>query len=275
MRRGTHILLILFATCLLAGCGTSEYDKLLDDAIRSMPKSIAQQPVEEEYEEDDGFGDSQGGQTTLGGKKSVLGQAVNAGMRTRALMNLREVMTSIVGYESANGEYPSNIVGDGGTPLLSWRVELLKTLDPLLYNKFKRDEPWDSENNIQLLDRMPDVFDVGYKLEPGFTAIVAITGENTVFSDDNRPKRNVELRDGAGRTGAVVVGGSESAVEWTRPTDLRLDPTDPVRGIAWPDGNYLVGFMDGTAHRASTTDGDVLRGIFGIADGEAYQSSDL
>ena len=49
-----------------------------------------------------------------------------------------------------------------GRPFLSWRVMMLPNLGSTalseLYNKFKIDEPWNSTNNLPLLDQMPDVF---------------------------------------------------------------------------------------------------------------------
>ena len=59
-----------------------------------------------------------------------------------------------------NDELPAAAICDrDGKPLLSWRVSLLPWLDEgELYEQFRRDEPWDSEHNLKLLARMPDVF---------------------------------------------------------------------------------------------------------------------
>ena len=64
-----------------------------------------------------------------------------------------------------------------GKPLLSWRVQLLPFLEYAeLYNQFKLDEPWDSENNLKLLEKMPSTFasprvkvkNKGYTVYQGF-----------------------------------------------------------------------------------------------------------
>jgi len=48
---------------------------------------------------------------------------------------------------------------DGKTPLLSWRVEILRQLGhEALYKEFKLDEPWDSEHNKKLIGKMPKVY---------------------------------------------------------------------------------------------------------------------
>ncbi|HKB04137.1 MAG TPA: DUF1559 domain-containing protein, partial [Gemmataceae bacterium] len=59
---------------------------------------------------------------------------------------------------------PADITDKAGKPLLSWRVELLPYMEQAdLYKQFRRDEPWDSEHNLQLLAKMPDVFRVGFE----------------------------------------------------------------------------------------------------------------
>ena len=46
-----------------------------------------------------------------------------------------------------------------GGPLLSWRVHILPFIEQQeLYDRFKLDEPWDSEHNIKLLNEMPFVY---------------------------------------------------------------------------------------------------------------------
>jgi hypothetical protein len=59
---------------------------------------------------------------------------------------------------------PTDVMDKNGKPLLSWRVELLPFMEQEgLYKEFKRDEAWDSEHNLRLLARMPDVYRVGFE----------------------------------------------------------------------------------------------------------------
>jgi len=45
-----------------------------------------------------------------------------------------------------------------GIPLLSWRVAILPYIgQKALYEQFRLDEPWNSEHNGKLLERIPDV----------------------------------------------------------------------------------------------------------------------
>ena len=46
-----------------------------------------------------------------------------------------------------------------GKPLLSWRVHILPFLEEgELYKQFRLDEPWDSEHNRKLIEKMPDAY---------------------------------------------------------------------------------------------------------------------
>ncbi len=63
-------------------------------------------------------------------------------------------------YESAYGHLPPAVVyGENGQPLYSWRVLILPYIEEdELYRQFKLDEPWNSPHNIQLLERMPILY---------------------------------------------------------------------------------------------------------------------
>ena len=84
--------------------------------------------------------------------------------RQRSLKNLRQIATAIINYHDATTRFPTDITDKAGKPLLSWRVELLPYLEQdNLYKSFRRDQPWDSEHNLKLLAKMPDVFRVGFE----------------------------------------------------------------------------------------------------------------
>ncbi len=63
-------------------------------------------------------------------------------------------------YESANHALPpAAVLGQDGMPLLSWRVLMLPYIEQQeLYQRFKLDEPWDSEHNRKLIERMPRIY---------------------------------------------------------------------------------------------------------------------
>ena len=118
-------------------------------------------------------------QPTVAGDRLVLEQAsmtalarlltppVEAGRiqaaRARSMNNLKQIMLGM--FNCLDGQkdksaFPRRaIYSKQGKPLLSWRVQLLPYLDAkALYDEFHLDEPWDSEHNRKLIDRMPEVY---------------------------------------------------------------------------------------------------------------------
>src|SRR4051812_32634281 len=76
-----------------------------------------------------------------------------------AVNNIKQIALAWHNYEAANGHLPSNQVDKKGKALLSWRVQILPSLEEdALYKQFKLDEPWDSENNKKLIDQMPKLY---------------------------------------------------------------------------------------------------------------------
>src|SRR5262249_31013910 len=73
--------------------------------------------------------------------------------------NLKQIGLAIHDYQEIHGELPNNSHDPNGKPLLSWRVHLLPYDEhDNLYRQFKLDEPWDSPNNLALLNRGPIPF---------------------------------------------------------------------------------------------------------------------
>lgn len=88
--------------------------------------------------------------------------AANVSADIKSKNRLRQIMLAMHSHHSQFRSYPppaSASYDADGKPLLSWRVHLLPFLqEKPLYEKFHRDEPWDSEHNRGLVDRMPDVY---------------------------------------------------------------------------------------------------------------------
>ena len=128
-RMSLNVLAILAVPVCLGGCGTGEYEQLLDAAMRSAPAAAADPGDNGGEPSGDGDPDSpRGGQTRLGGRQSTIGMAMSAGARAAALNNMRNLMQHLLSYELDNGKYPAQAIVKDGQPLLSWRVELLAKL---------------------------------------------------------------------------------------------------------------------------------------------------
>lgn len=147
--------------------------------------------------------------------------------RMQTAGNLKVLGDLINAYYAKNNHYPPlAITSADGTPLLSWRVALLSAMGPegeALYNEFKTDEPWDSETNIKLLERIPMVYRTPF-LPPneGKTLFRIFSGEGVPLSlSDEPPKMNAF--ENPGKTFLVVAVDPSQAVEWTRPDELTFD----------------------------------------------------
>jgi hypothetical protein len=112
-------------------------------------------------------------------------QKRTAAERNLAMDNLRLIGLGMTMYESKNGRYPLAAVFDrNGKPLLSWRVAILPYVgEESLYREFHLDEPWDSEHNSKLIERIPSTYEspgIG-PIKKGMTCILAPVGEEVAF----------------------------------------------------------------------------------------------
>lgn len=184
--------------------------------------------------------------------KSVRLRAINTD-------NLRNLGLAMHSFHDVHKQLPGPAICDlkTGKPLLSWRVALLPFLDEgKLFKEFKLDEPWDSDHNMKLLDRVPAVF-----APPGLegkekvkTFFQVFVGRNAMFEmqpDARAPHgvrglRLVAIPDGTSNTIMIVEAGKP--VPWTKPEDLPFDDTGktqvPGLGGISKEG-FLACFGDG------------------------------
>ena len=163
---------------------------------------------------------------------------------------LRELAFAMHKYHDAYGHFPAAAVYDkDGKPLLSWRVLLLPYLDQKeLYNQFHLDEPWDSDNNKKLLEKMPTVFSVindeaQKKHETYFQAFV---GKGSVFEGKTgltMPK--IAAADGTSLT--ILFAEAKKPVPWTKPEDIVFDEGELVPKVGGlSKGGFMAAMCDGS-----------------------------
>ena len=203
-------------------------------------------------------------------------RVADAKQRLRSQNNLKEIVLALHNYESAYGHFPGNVTDKNGKPLLSWRVAILPYIEQNdLYQQFKMDEPWDSENNKKLLPKMPDVFRVGFEEKGEWrTHYQGFAGPGTVFDPRNKV-RITAITDGTSNTLAVVEAGPP--VEWTKPADIPFDPQKPLPKLEGPFANVLAAATaDGAAHKLRRDfDEKKFRQLVGAQDGEVVDVGDF
>jgi hypothetical protein len=150
-------------------------------------------------------------------------------------------------YEGSHRELPDRAIRDkNGKPLLSWRVAVLPLFEEdALYKKFHLDEPWDSEHNRQLIERMPAAYrnpdHIG--MPPGHTRYLAVVGEHCAFPLDRAIKIK-EISDGTSNTILAVEADPDHSVIWTKPDDFEVDLENPARGLASGSQLFNAAFAD-------------------------------
>lgn len=153
----------------------------------------------------------------------------------QALMQFGAVFTR---YSRENKVFPAAITADDGTPLLSWRVAILPILGEQykeLYNQFKLDEPWNSDANIKLLDKMPPIFAASSEnASTNKTQYLVFNSPETPFG---RSPKGLKLQDVEDPYGAlsVVFASPANAVEWTKPETFVFNPSKPSESF----GEYV------------------------------------
>jgi hypothetical protein len=195
------------------------------------------------------------------------------GARTQSLNNLRQMALAFHNYHATFTTFPPAALCDAaGKPLLSWRVAILPFVEEQeLYKQFKLDEPWDSEHNKKLLDKMPKIYALpGARIkEPGRTVYQLFVGKDALFEGGKKP-RITDVLDGTSNT-LLIVEAAEP-VPWTKPADIPLGARDPRSQVGGWFGDIVnVALCDGsvrTIHRKKMSEKTFRHAIM-PADGNA------
>jgi hypothetical protein len=139
--------------------------------------------------------------------------------------NLKKIALAVISHaDSNNGLLPRDFTDKDGKALLSWRVAILPFVEQdELYKNFKLNEPWNSENNKKLLEKMPEVFSsprVAVK-KKGFTVYQGFSGPGAMFETGKKMLFPAAIPDGTSNT--ILAVESSVAVPWSKPADLPFD----------------------------------------------------
>lgn len=202
--------------------------------------------------------------------------AAGRAQRAQSANNLKQLGLALHNFESAYKTFPATAgLDDEGEPMISWRVAVLPFLgEQELFNEFNLEEPWDSEHNLALLERMPEAYrHPKRETKPGHTVYQALVGEETLLRLKG-PTRLRDVADGLSNTAMVVETQAERAVPWTAPQDYEVNMDDPSAGL-FVDGFCAFLFGDASVQRLpDSIDLDILKAIFTRAGGEVVQLPD-
>jgi hypothetical protein len=180
-------------------------------------------------------------------KKAAIPQGVpddlpDAAARKTAVANYQKILKGAHEYHDFYGYLPAGVVANKAVGL-SWRVQILPYIgEEKLYKEFKLHEPWDSEHNKKLIEKMPAAFaSPGKAAEKGHTFVRTTQGpggmirtrpakkgepEAVEFRPDAQPGSPVPGRplvgipDGLSNT--ILFTEAGDAVPWTKPDELFL-----------------------------------------------------
>lgn len=199
--------------------------------------------------------------------------AREAARRMQSSNNLKQIGLAFHNFHDSYKSFPAAAgLDDDGKPMLSWRVALLPFLEEAeLYNEFHLDEPWDSEHNITLLERMPEVYrHPARATEPGYTVYQVPLSEHSLLRL-SEPSRLQDVTDGTSNTVLALETVAESAVPWTAPQDYEIDEDNPGANLFTNAITQFV-FGDGSVHVISeNVDEQILKALYTRDGGEVVQ----
>jgi Protein of unknown function (DUF1559) len=189
-----------------------------------------------------------------------VGRVGDAPSRMKSSNNLKQIGLAFHNYADTYGEFPNNTYDLDGKPLLSWRVHILPFIEEeRLLHQFKLDEPWDSPNNLPLLQQIPPVYKPPTGRRGVLTYYRGFSNPGAVFEprvNDYRPRLALASREpfdfksvGDGLSNTIFVVEAGDAVEWTKPDDLDAGPGKPFPkfgGMRWRSEKFQAVMADGS-----------------------------
>jgi len=214
---------------------------------------------------------------------TIIKQLQQRSARAQCMNNLSRIARALDQYAATHGTYPPPVTYDkDGKPLHSWRVLILQELGEYdTYNRYKFDEPWDSENNSALIGSdCPRVFvsparpDYNYAAETSYFLVV---GHGTAFPSAAPPLAPKDISDGRDST-LLVVEAQNSSHEWTKPIDIDFQNLSGTANSVGMGGTHSEGFTaafaDGVAGWfPNATPPEQVRSMITISGGESVDRS--
>ncbi len=213
---------------------------------------------------------SQAGLTLLHAVQKVR----EAAGRTQSANNLKQMALAMMNYaDTMQGQLPAHaIYSKDGKPLLSWRVMILPYIEQeALYKQFHLNEPWDSEHNKKLLDKMPRIYASPRDektLQDHTTYYQGFYGKSAFFEGKQGLRFPAAFTDGTSNT--IMIAEAAKAVPWTKPEDIPFDPAKPLPKLGLPGASsFMAAMCDGSVRTVShSISKDTLRSAITRDGGE-------
>lgn len=203
----------------------------------------------------------------VGGILPVILSSRDRARRASSMNNMKQIMLALHNYHSLHGHFPPAVVmgPDGKTPH-SWRVELLPFLDQkALYQRYRMNEPWDSEHNLKIAKTVVPVFNHPKSEKPANSSYFVVVGEGTAFGN----KKGVSFKDITdGTSNTIALVEAKRDIPWTKPEDITYDGKQLPEFGGFHEGGFSVGKCDGSVRFISNPiDGEALKRQLLINDG--------
>jgi hypothetical protein len=202
----------------------------------------------------------------------IIMQMQGAAKSAASAIDLRQLGLAMHSFHDTYRHLPQAKLGAG----LSWRVAILPFLEQAeLFKQFNLDEPWDSDHNTKLLERMPAILEhPTRKAPPGYTYFRVFTGPNTLFEEGKKTLLQT-IRDGTSNT--IMIVEAADAVPWTKAEELIFDPTGPLPKLGDPDkgGAFVLIRADGSADFIQVLDEATLRALITPNGGEKIDDAKI
>ena len=204
----------------------------------------------------------------------AISAARTAAQRTASMNNMTQMLLGLHNYHDAYGHLPPAVVVDKKSGAQrSWRVELLPFLEHSdLYEKYRKDEPWDSEANKLILNQMPSVFAVTGTSGTNTTPYLAIVSEDGGLTmKDGREPKFVDISDGLSNT--IFLVETTKLVPWTQPVDLSDAANAPLLGTSRKSDPGIIAAMgDGSVKFiGNNIDLKIWQALITRSGGEEYR----
>ena len=161
--------------------------------------------------------------------------------RAGTLNRLRQIQLALDNYYSDHRCYPPQYLADTeGRPQHSWRVLILKYINPELYKRYKFDEPWNGPHNRLLASEMPAEYRSPFLTSNStVTQYIGIAGKETPWRGTT-PLSYDDLRSSVSESAPNhvpliwFVEAANSDIKWMEPRDMPYEQA--VAGINVPGG---------------------------------------